>query len=271
MQVSRSVFEPNSVSVQQLPFSHFVRQGDGSSPRRAHIHRYPASAWSLSWSKRLLDFSVAVLVLAVFAVPMLVIALCVRLSSKGPALFVQNRVGRGTRPFAIYKFRTMEAVPANSSGPGLTRGGDHRITRMGARLRKLKLDELPQFYNILRGDMSLVGPRPKLPQYATAVDALYRPGLTGAATLAFRCEEDILRGVHPAQLETFYNRRIRPLKARMDARYMSRATFRSDLRIIGATFLACATPPRIPVSFRDNRGQTLAFRALADTGSLFEN
>ncbi|MGD1108297.1 MAG: sugar transferase [Terracidiphilus sp.] len=146
------------------------------------------------------------------------------------------------RLFPIYKFRTMVSSSGRSSSPGLTRDGDSRITPIGRILRKLKLDELPQFYNILRGDMSLVGPRPKLPQYAAIRNMPFRPGITGAATLAFRREEEVLRHIHPSLLDAFYTQQIRPMKANIDLIYMARATLRSDIRIVAATFLACVMP-----------------------------
>jgi len=192
---------------------------------------------------------------------MLVVAMCVRLTSPGPAFFSQYRVGRGGRFFRIYKFRTM-SYGAESNGPGLTTNRDCRITAMGRWMRKLKFDELPQFYNVLRGDMSLVGPRPKLPQYLGIANMPYRPGVTGAASLAFRHEEEILSRVHPSQLDDFYNRHIRPLKARIDARYMCRATFWSDMRMIGATLIACLTLAPNPIVFRRTTTRVLDFPRL---------
>ena len=201
-----------------------------------------ASDWTVSIARRLLDIAVALLVLTAFFIPMLAIATLIQFSSRGPAFFIQPRVGRKGKLFRIYKFRTMVYSSGTDSGPGLTRDGDSRITSLGRILRKFKLDELPQFYNILRGDMSLVGPRPKLPQYAAIRNMPFRPGITGAATLAFRREEEVLRHIHPYLLDVFYNQQIRPMKANIDLNYMAQATFLSDLRIVAATFLACILP-----------------------------
>lgn len=212
-----------------------------------------ASNWSLSRSKRFLDVFTALVVLTLLFLPMLAIAICTRLSSKGPALFIQHRVGRGGRLFRIYKFRSMTV--GSGTGPGITRGGDRRVTTFGYWLRRFKLDELPQFYNILRGEMSLVGPRPKLAHYEAIANMPYRPGITGAATLAFRREEEILRGIHASQLDAFYAKEIKPLKARIDIRYMSQATFWSDMRMIGKTLLGCLTPAETPSPFRVEEAQ----------------
>jgi len=256
MQFASRAFESSAVSAPHFPLAAPSPLLCSADYRETRFQSPSASAWTLSSSRLLLDLSVALLVLAVLALPMLAIAICVRLTSRGPAIFAQYRVGRGGRLFRIYKFRTM-TFSSTQNGPGLTRDNDNRITATGRWLRKLKLDELPQFYNVLRGEMSLVGPRPKLPRYAGIANMPYRPGITGAASLAFRSEEEILRRVHPCQMDDFYNRHIRPLKARMDIRYMCRATFESDMRLIIATFLACITPA--PAVLRHAQAQTLAF------------
>lgn len=200
--------------------------------------------WSTSPQKRAFDLIVSAAVLfASFPIGLVVSAL-VKLSSAGPAFFRQQRVGCGGKLFTVYKFRTMFA-DARRNGPSLTRDGDLRLTSVGKFLRKLKLDEIPQFYNVLRGDMSIVGPRPKLLQYSVFSDWKYRPGITGFATLAFRSEEEILQRVEPCELDAYYAEKIKPLKARLDRRYMRTASFSSDLKIIWATAACIAGPFRV--------------------------
>lgn len=271
MLLSSRALESNAFSVTSF---HIPAQLlDVEHNQQAHFISPSASVWALSNTRRLFDLSIALLVLTVLGLPMLAIALCVRLTSRGPSIFTQYRVGREGRLFRIYKFRTM-TFSSGHNGPGLTREGDGRITRLGRWLRKLKIDELPQFYNVLRGEMSLVGPRPKLPQYLGIANMPYRPGITGAASLAFRREEEVLRRVHPSQMDDFYNRHIRPLKARMDVRYMCRATFRSDMRLIAASFLSCVTFAPSPAILRRATTRTLAFPSLhahkSNTASSYE-
>jgi len=198
-----------------------------------------ASSWVHSPVRRALDLAVVLVALAVLALPMLLLSILVRLSSNGPVFFVQWRVGMEGRLFRIYKFRSMHLSSHDESGVGLTREGDKRLTVIGRLMRRFKLDELPQLINVLRGEMSLVGPRPVLPRYAAIFNMPYRPGLTGAATLAFRGEERLLGRIQPSMVEEFYKGQIAPLKARIDVRYMCRATLLSDLRLMTATLLAC--------------------------------
>ncbi|HTV15628.1 MAG TPA: sugar transferase [Acidobacteriaceae bacterium] len=195
-----------------------------------------ASPWVLSLTRRCIDFSVAFAALLLLAPLLLLAAVLVRLSSRGPVFFRQRRMGRHGREFTLYKFRSM--TPVSGRGASITVAGDTRITPVGSFLRRFKLDEIPQFWNVLRGDMCLVGPRPKLPHHE-ALHMDCRPGITGVATLAFRREEEFLAGIPAHELEAFYELFIKPAKAQLDLDYMRTASLSSDLGVLGRTVASC--------------------------------
>jgi lipopolysaccharide/colanic/teichoic acid biosynthesis glycosyltransferase len=205
------------------------------SPVLQEIPDLAPSSWCASIWKRGFDLLCIIPGLILAAPILALIAVAVRLTSPGPVIFRQQRVGQNRKLFTIYKFRTM-AENSEASGPGHTAKGDPRITSFGRILRRFKLDELPQLFNVLRGDMSLVGPRPKLPNHDPAPMAC-RPGVTGAATLAFRQESRILSNVPADRIEGFYQQYIVPRKLRLDSEYMERATVLSDIRVLVATVL----------------------------------
>lgn len=195
-----------------------------------------ASPWAKSALRRAVDCGVAAAALLLL-MPLLVFAAAlVLVDSRGPVLFRQRRMGRNGGEFTLYKFRSMRIEEGQRTC--ITVSGDARITRAGVFLRRHKLDELPQFWNVLRGDMALVGPRPKLP-HLEPLHMTCRPGITGAATLTFRDEEALLSGIPEKDVEAFYERFIKPAKAKLDMEYMRRATFRSDMGILWKTFGAC--------------------------------
>ncbi len=188
--------------------------------------------------KRLFDLIAAGIGLIVLSPLLLSLALWVKLDSPGPALFRQIRIGRGGAPFRILKFRTM-AVPnaGTNDGPQITVGADRRITTAGAILRRFKLDELPQLLNVLRGEMSLVGPRPEVPTYVElwpadvrAIVLSVRPGVTDPASLRYADEASILSG-YPDP-EAAYRTIVMPDKLRLYVDYVRHATFLGDLAII---------------------------------------
>ncbi|HKR27500.1 MAG TPA: sugar transferase [Acidobacteriaceae bacterium] len=196
-----------------------------------------ASPWVLSHTRRVLEFGISLLALVILLPVMLLAAVLVRLGSDGPIFFRQLRMGRNGHEFTLYKFRSMR-VEGSECGSCITVVGDTRITPVGAFLRRYKLDEIPQFWNVLRGDMGLVGPRPKLPHHE-ALHMEGRPGITGVATLAFRREEELLSKIPEHQLDSYYEERIKPAKARMDLQYIRTATFSSDIRILWRTVTSC--------------------------------
>ncbi len=229
-------------------------------PQAQLSHQCVLSGWCRSHAKRVIDAALAVCTLMAAAPLMLVIVCAIRATSPGPALFRQRRCGLNGRPFQLMKFRTMQALSA-ASGPQITRGGDARITRIGRWLRLWKLDELPQFFNVIRGEMSIVGPRPDLEQFWLQVPEAERkvltiiPGITGAASMAFSNEEEILAQVPQSDLVGFYTKNILPRKARMDIEYAEHATFWSDCAILMGTLLRifCSPDPAIPQNAdRDN-------------------
>jgi lipopolysaccharide/colanic/teichoic acid biosynthesis glycosyltransferase len=188
-------------------------------------------------TKRLFDIALSALGLLLLAPLLLLVALWVKLDSPGPVLFRQQRVGRFGRPFLIHKFRTMRV---DEAGPQITVGADPRITRSGRRLRASKLDELPQLWDVLRGAMSLVGPRPELPRYVALYPAelreivlSVRPGITDLASLEFRHESELL--ARAADPEREYVDVVMPKKLALARRYVETASLVQDLRIIWRT------------------------------------
>lgn len=184
--------------------------------------------------RRLFDiaFSLAVLILTF---PLFFfIAIAVTISSKGPVFFVQTRIGRHGEPFRMYKFRSMRVREEDDLK--LTTASDERVTEVGRVLRSLKLDELPQFLNVLKGDMAVVGYRPEVPEYVESYEPWmyelfeYKPGLTDPASIEFRNEPEILaRAEDP---EKMYIEDIMPKKLRLSLDYLRNRTILSDLGII---------------------------------------
>jgi lipopolysaccharide/colanic/teichoic acid biosynthesis glycosyltransferase len=176
----------------------------------------------------------------VLAAPLLLLAaVAIKCDSPGPVLFRQERVGRGGRTFRIHKLRTM-SDDAVLRGPMLTVGADERITRIGHFLRRTKLDELPQLLDVLRGDMSLVGPRPELPHYVAQYPPALRdrvlalrPGITDPASLALADESRLLQ--QAADPEREYVEVFLPRKLQVAASYAERATLATDLKVIART------------------------------------
>ena len=187
-------------------------------------------------AKRAFDLLGASLALVLLWPLMLAIAAAIKLDSRGPVLFRQQRVGRHGVPFRIHKFRTMVA-DAPQRGPALTVGADVRITRIGHWLRSTRLDELPQLIDVLAGHMSLVGPRPELPQYVAHYPAALReralsvrPGITDPSSLLYLNEAELL--ARAADPEREYIEVILPRKLQCAADYAAQASLRSDLTVL---------------------------------------
>ena len=189
--------------------------------------------------KWLFDRTVSFVGLLLLWPVLIVVAVLIKIKMPGgPAFFTQKRVGRDGRLFTMYKFRSMTVGHGGSS---VSVAGESRITPLGAKLRKYKLDELPELWNVLIGDMSFVGPRPDVPGYADALTGearevlKLRPGITGPASLKYRDEEEILAGVEDPQ--KYNDEVIFPDKVRMNRYYLHHYSFWMDIRMIFATVL----------------------------------
>lgn len=192
--------------------------------------------------KRSFDLLVSLPALVILSPLLLLVALAVRLDSPGPAFFRQERVGLNGRIFRIHKFRTMYHNP-ESQGPPLTTGRDCRITRLGLRLRRYKLDELPQLIDIVMGDMSIVGPRPELPKYvalypeqARKIILSVRPGLTDVASIAYRNESALLDPNKDP--ESTYIDVVMPAKLRLSIDYIKQRSLARDVGVMLETIVA---------------------------------
>jgi lipopolysaccharide/colanic/teichoic acid biosynthesis glycosyltransferase len=199
------------------------------------------TGFDIAAGKRLFDVAVSLTAIVLLVPVLVVIALLVKLGSPGPVLYRQQRVSRGGRLFELLKFRTMVAG-ADRMAANVSATGDPRVTRVGAFLRKSYLDELPQLVNVLRGDMSLVGPRPETPEFV----ALYspeerrvltvRPGLAGPSTLAFMDEADLL-ATAPDPV-AFYTTTVLHDRVRADLTYLERRSIGYDIRLLATQVLS---------------------------------
>ena len=184
-------------------------------------------------ARRALDLAVTVPALLLLGPVLLALLAVIRLTSRGPALFRQTRIGQGGRPFRIYKLRTMRC---GAVGPDVTASQDPRVTRLGRLLRRTSLDELPQLWNVLRGDMTLVGPRPETPGLAERYPPdcrwifAHRPGLTGVSQLRLRDVEVLPRG-GAVNLEHYLTELV-PARVAIDAGYLRRPTLLATVRVL---------------------------------------
>jgi lipopolysaccharide/colanic/teichoic acid biosynthesis glycosyltransferase len=190
--------------------------------------------------KRAFDVLASGVGLIVLSPVLVVLALLVKFGSPGPVFYRANRVGLHGEPFQLFKFRSM-VVGADKKGPAVTGAGDSRVTPIGRFLRRTKLDELPQLLNVLRGEMSVVGPRPEDPRYVAHYTPEQRevlnvrPGITSPASVAYRNEEAILTG---QDWETTYIQVVMPAKLVIDLEYAHHPSLLRDIQIIFKTFLA---------------------------------
>jgi lipopolysaccharide/colanic/teichoic acid biosynthesis glycosyltransferase len=226
------------------PVPQVICRGQNSPQTKTNEKR----AWNDSGGRHVVDVFLAALALLILTPFLILIAAGVLVSSGLPILFKQHRVGRGGKLFQVLKFRTMKS---GKPGPSITSRGDSRITPMGRVLRKFKLDELPQLWNVFRGDMSLVGPRPEVPRFVDMSDPVWRsvlqvrPGITDPASIAFRNEEEIL--AKAADPIAFYENDVLPAKLALNLAYLEKRSFLLDMQVILKT-ARCAISPGRPNS-----------------------
>ena len=189
--------------------------------------------------KRVFDFIASLFGLIVLLPIFIIISIWIKLSSEGPIFYIQKRVGKDFKEFNLYKFRSM-AVDADKKGLLITSGDDPRITKVGKLIRKYKVDELPQLFNVLKGDMSLVGPRPEVKKYVDLNIEEYKkvlsikPGITDNAAIEFRDEESIMQQYNDK--EKGYIEEVLPAKIELYLDYINNISFANDIKLILKTF-----------------------------------
>lgn len=196
--------------------------------------------------KRILDFVLALGLTIVVSPLLLVLAVCIRLDSKGPVFYRQERITQYGKPYRIFKFRTM-VNDADRKGPAITQNGDNRITRMGNLLRKCRLDEVPQLFNVLTGDMSFVGTRPEVKKYVDAytdemmATLLLPAGVTSRGSIAYK-DEDLMMEKYLKEtgedVDTVYTKYILPEKMKYNLQYLKKFSVLGDLKVMIDTVLA---------------------------------
>jgi lipopolysaccharide/colanic/teichoic acid biosynthesis glycosyltransferase len=196
-----------------------------------------------------MDIVVGAGALAALGLPLLALMLAVRLTSRGPALFRQIRLGQGGRPFQLYKLRSMRV---GGSGPEITAAGDARVTRLGRFLRATSIDELPQLWHVIRGQMTLVGPRPETPALAAGYPPecrwvfAFRPGLTGPAQVRLR-DSDVLPPGVPVDTEAYLTWLV-PARTAVEARYLASPTLLATLGVLADTVRHLLGRPVDPIA-----------------------
>lgn len=232
------------------------REGQRSKPKPDSFDLRPMAVNRAM--KRLFDIFFSLIGLVLLSPLFMLIAILIKMDSSGPVLFRQERIGRNFRPFSIYKFRTMIAE-GDKRGLKITVSGDHRITRIGKLLRRTKLDEFPQLINVLRGEMSLVGPRPELEMYVDLLREDYveilkiRPGITDISSITFRHEEEVLK--NQPDPEGYYRKVLLPEKIRLAREYARTPSLMYDVKLIFRTLHQIVSHSSVPEDLSFSRGK----------------